>query len=1060
VKISRLFSGPETPQPDPAPLRNEENTSPPNQSKDSTRGDQRPSLAPGTWQEVSNSTRGRSSRKRSIIRIAEDEPERPLLDISPAAETPGSCYHDASSIQQSPVIFHLSDAEFGTMMPRQISWNERRSLDTLSSPLAKQTSGYKNGGSDIQNSTFEASEYIENIENEVQQAKEVMHPPTTGKPLQEKLKMLRAVNKYLKDTISKLEEAFDERVQQAVEHKAAVEADMHRKITALEEELASKENIIRSLEYNRGESKHDGGSLDALRAVIDRMDQEKASLEEANRVVEKRNETLTELLAQSPTRSHHGFELPSPMRLDSRRTPRPKSMMTPKIPSPSRTENCRRPRSLQPSPTRYPARSFSPITTLKLEPNHPCNAAGEINPRKVSHSASLDFVIGESCSVRSPARGGPRRSSITSNASTSASAWSLPLPISPSDDKATVKQNKHRRTRRFNSGSTQLKPLLLPTIAAEGNAFQTSNTTNLYSSPTRREFSEQSLDTTTSFPSQQFGTPIQPPALPSNWVSETAWKALGGSSEPHLQKSEDAIARHDSQLAALALSPISHEMSDDVYEDFQERDSQSFVDDTTAEAVTTFLNRAESSAVDEQMLSSLHGEASFEGPDQDRTWRDRSSMLPSKWQSSPTTLTRLHSTTENGVSSDYRPLRQVSADSSQELISEPLFLQSGICGTRGASNPIGRQTLTISVPGDMDDSPIPRKRKRSSDLESCSFVMPTLCVNPAHGASAHDKRLCKKHVYTSKALTDTSRESRSVEPSSRPRSPIETPHKRTASPAPLTSVTIRTIFGTLSRYTCRVRELRRNPIALARRLIANVWYSSWKRLGKLSWWVLGLFLGPGARPEQVSDTHSTGRGWDKHDGEAIAGKICDLESRALQQDGIASLRQPLSVASDPGTVRFDDSVAEYQIARNKPLAKSAAEQVIQNPKKQKKSWARSLYLWGKFSVTIMLAISGAVINGPEQMLRDFGEHIPGNISSAVHEQTVAPQRLVNVQEGYWTALDAKDAAVIETSERQDVNKTAVIGVSLPLDANSASGGSDRSFSGASVDPALEMVGLG
>src|SRR5947209_190897 len=135
------------------------------------------------------------------------------------------------------------------------------------------------------------------------------------------------------------------------------------------------------------------------------MDQEKASLEEANHVVEKRNEALTELLAQSPTRSHQEFELPSPMQLDSRRTPRPKSMMMPKIPSPPRTENCHRPRSLQPSPTRYSARSFGPIAALKLEQNHPYNAVGEADPRKISHSASLDFVLGESCSVRSPARG-------------------------------------------------------------------------------------------------------------------------------------------------------------------------------------------------------------------------------------------------------------------------------------------------------------------------------------------------------------------------------------------------------------------------------------------------------------------------------------------------------------------------------------------------------------------------------------------------------------------------------------------------------------------------------
>jgi hypothetical protein len=913
VKISRLFNGPETPQPGPKLKRNQENTSPQNQSMHTIRGDRRPSPALGTLQEISDSIRGRSSQKQSNIRIAEDDREQPFLDISPAATTPGSWYHDASSAEQSQLFLHTTDAEFGTMEPREISGNERRSPTTMSSHLTKRVRSRRNDGSDIRTTTFEPSEYIEHIENEVQQIKEDMHSPRTGKPLQEKLKMLQAVNKYLKDTISKLEETFDERVKQAVEYKTAVEVDMHRKIKALEEELAAKENIIRDLEHNIEESKYDGSSLDALRAVIDRMDQEKAYLEEANRVVEKRNEALTELLAQSPTRSHHGFELPSPIRLDSRRTPRPESMMMPKIPSSPCMQNCCRARSLQTSPTQYSANYFSPITALKLEQNHPCNAAGQTDPRKVSNSASLDFGLGESCSVRSLPRGGPRPSSTASNTSTSPSAWSLPLPMSPSDGKVTVKQNKHRRTRRFESGSTQLKPLLLPTITSEDNAFQAFSTTNSCSSPTRRKFSEQSLDPTTSFLSQQFETPIRAPALSSDWVSGTALKAFEDSSEPHFQSFEVITARHDSQ---------SHEMSNDVYEEnLQGRDPPNFVHDTIVEDVTKFLNRAESSAMDGQMFSSLHG-ASFELVDQDGTWRDWSGIASSKWQSSPAILPRLHLTTGNGASSDYRPLRQVSADSNQEVTSEPFFLQSEKYGTRGTSNLVGQRSLIISVPGDMDDSPIPRKRQRSSDPESCSFVVPTLCVNPAHEAGAHNKPLFEEHVRTPKALTDTSTKSRRIEPSSRPCSPLETLHKRTASPTPLTSVTIRTILGTLSRYICCVRKLRRGPIVLGRRLIANIWHSNWKRLGKFSWWVLGLFLGPGARHNQVDDAHSTGCDWEKHDEEAIAGKTCGPESRCVQQEGIASLRQPLPVASDSGMVRFDDSDAGYQNHRKQGLGKS------------------------------------------------------------------------------------------------------------------------------------------
>ena len=78
----------------------------------------------------------------------------------------------------------------------------------------------------------------------------------------------------------------------------------------------------------------------------------------------------------------------------------------------------------------------------------------------------------------------------------------------------------------------------------------------------------------------------------------------------------------------------------------------------------------------------------------------------------------------------------------------------------------------------------------------------------------------------------------------------------------------------------------------------------------------------------------------------------------------------------------------------------------------------------------MLTVGGAVINGPEQMLRDCGGHIPEKTSSAVHEETASKKRGRNVQEEHRTAQDAKDTALIETSERQDVNKTAVIDISL------------------------------
>ena len=950
------------------------------------------------------------------------------------------------------------EAEFDTLRLREISGNERRRLPPPSSPLARQVRGRKKRGFDLRKTTFEAPEYIEHIESELQQVKEARHSPSTGNPVQEKLKILQAENKQLKEIISELEETFDERVKQAVEHKAAVEVEMRRKIRALEDELVLKENMISCLEHDREESTYDGSSIDALRAMIERLELEIDGLEEANRVVEKRNEALTGLLAQSPTRSHHGFELASPTRHHSRRAPRPKSMVVTKLSSSSpSTEQCQRPQAVQTSPGQSSTGYFSPNTVLKLGNPHPCDTTGEIDVRKVSDSESLDSGLGESCSARSPAPGGSRRSSIASHASASPSAWGLPLLMSPSNEKATVKQSKHRRTRRFESGSTQLKPLLLPTMAAEGNAFQTSYAATLYSSPIRREFSEQSLDPTASFLSQPFETPTQRPALPSKWISERALRALEGSSPSHFESFEDIIAQHDWESARSDSSPAPNEMPNQMQEEnLQVNDSPSCADDTVLEGdVTAFLNHPESGASDEEMFSSLIGEASLKVPDQNSTWSDEHGLTPLQRQLSSGGLPEPQQSGENGLDLGYTSLRQLSAESSQELMPEPLFLPSVLSRATGSFESLTRRASITLVSCIVDDSPVPRKRQRSSDPDSCSFVMPTLCVNPTHETSGHEKPVPDTHVSPSKESVYTSPKSPS-KPPPRPRSPLERLHKKTASPAPLTSVTIRTIFGTLTRYTTYVREIRRTPIALARRLIANAWHSNWKRLGKLSWWILGLFLGSGARAEQRGIAQGIGRDWDQHDGEAVAGHVCGQGIGAIKQERATS-HEPLRGSSDERAVRFDELDPGSRTAGPKTKPKSARKEVPQNGKKQKTDWGKSLCLWGKFSIAIMLAVGGAVISGPEEMLRDCAERIPRRSDSMTPEQMAGEHQGREVPERRQIDTDVDNAPVIGTSKLADTKRSPVREPNRSSEVRDASGRPARSFSVVGAGPALGTV---
>jgi hypothetical protein len=1060
VKISRFFHAPEVPQSDPAPLPNQENTSPQNRSTYSLRGGHRSSAPLGILQEISNSNLSRHSQKLSAVPFEEDNPERPFRDISPAVPTPGTCYHDASSTQPSPLNFHTADADFDIMKLREISGNERRSPASLRSPLARQVRGRKKQGLDLRKTTFEASEYIEHIENELQQVKEAMHSPNSGKPLQEKLKILQVENMQLKDTISDLEETFDERLKQAVEYKAAIEVEMRRRIKVLEEELVSKENIISDLEHDREESTYDGGNTDALRAMIDRLEQEKERLEQANRVVEKRNEALTGLLVQSPTRNHHVYEPKSPTRHDSRRTPRPKSIVISKVSSSPRPENHQRPQSVLVSPVQSSSGYSCPSTALKLEHEHPCNLVAGTSSRKTFDSQSVDSGLGQSWSARSPAEEDSRPSSMASATATSPSAWGLLLPASPSNDKATVRQGKHRRTRRFESGSTQLKPLLLPTMAAESHAFSMSYAQSPYSSPTRRGFSEQSPDPTIAFLSQPFETPIQRPALQAEWGSQTALKALEGSPEPQFETFEDIIARHDPELASFASSPMSPPMSGSVY-DKKEQDSDPLtcVDSSVvAGDITELPNHPESRDVDEEMFSLLTCEASSTNKHSEGVSTDEHDVTSSCLKSSSRGPLEIQGSSNDTQDADSTPLGHVSFNRRYGLIPEPLSVPSALNKAAGASKMMIQRASPTLVSDNVDDSPIPRKRQRSSNPDSCSFTAPTLCINPAHEANLHRKSSRGRCMGPCNESMDTIPNTLRSHWPCRPQSPTKkTLHKRSPSPIPLTSVTIRAIFGTLSRYTSYVQEMRRDPSALARRVIANAWHSNWNRLGKLSWWVLGLFLGTGPRSERLDSVTSPGWDWDRYNGEAIAEEMCESAVGATEQEYNVSSQESLSRASQPRSIGSDESDPGHRAAVSAAKAKAALQQDNQDVQKQKPGWRKSLYLWGQFSVAIMLAVGGAVISGPEEMLRDCAVPVPQKTALKVNVQTVGDSQSGKAREEQYTpstAIENPGSGMIQPTE---ANQTSVTESELSSEARGASDRSARSFCGNGTGSALGIV---
>ena len=216
---------------------------------------------------------------------------------------------------------------------------------------------------------------------------------------------------------------------------------------------------------------------------------------------------------------------------------------------------------------------------------------------------------------------------------------------------------------------------------------------------------------------------------------------------------------------------------------------------------------------------------------------------------------------------------------------------------------------------------------------------------------ARQPPLLKQRVEdASRELSPVSERRRSV----RIRSPLEILQQRGIGSRPLAALTIQTVYATLSRYTTYIRGFKRDPLALARRVIANAWRSNWAMFGKLSWWVLGLFIGY-RRPE----ASRTKWDWESYDGESIAHRCCIPRTDGSSSKGSTRSNAQAVPKSVGDVVEEQENGPRITAIPPVPAARDAEGGL-----------GRSLYLWGKFSVAIMLAVGGAIVKGPAEMLRD------------------------------------------------------------------------------------------
>ncbi|MCJ1321282.1 hypothetical protein MMC15_006626 [Xylographa vitiligo] len=469
-------------------------------------------------QEISNTSRRKHrSPQPSITTIFQDSTATGKPDIASTT----SWYHEASN---NPSPSPVENPRHSTMKLREVSLNERAAPITLAKVPKKATERRKSR-TRSRASSFEATKYIEHLESELASLNtklDTITSPTRTKAQSTKLRALTNQNRTMREELSEWEKRFDERVSDETIERSEVEKGLKSRIQALEEDVETKDIKIQELDKE----------LEISRTKLREMD----SLESTNKSLERRVDVLTELLAQSPTRANPRPAVRTSDNVDSvKRTPRPKSLLLPRIP---------------PSPTsmRFSASHTADVdlwhtrqkasisrSSIAETPEDEVLSPMELEPGSLSDSlyaAQTVASVSNSENVFSSQFQSPSRPTSTISNSSSYLSWGLPTTASAYEDCKST--DRPRKMRRFPSGSCSLKPLILPTTTAVTQCLPASAPAySNYSTPFR-EFSNTSIDPTTAFlsnavDSSPFETPTQPARRRSaSWAQKQALDALEG----------------------------------------------------------------------------------------------------------------------------------------------------------------------------------------------------------------------------------------------------------------------------------------------------------------------------------------------------------------------------------------------------------------------------------------------------------------------------------------------------------------------------------------------------
>ncbi|KAL9596995.1 MAG: hypothetical protein Q9219_005421 [cf. Caloplaca sp. 3 TL-2023] len=197
-------------------------------------------------------------------------------------------------------------------------------------------------------------------------------------------------------------------------------------------------------------------------------------------------------------------------------------------------------------------------------------------------------------------------------------------------------------------------------------------------------------------------------------------------------------------------------------------------------------------------------------------------------------------------------------------------------------------------------------------------------------------------------------------------------------------------YGLFSRLKSLILRTKQDPLALARRLICNAWAIGMAKLGGLGWWLLGLvYRHRWRRKERAADVETIveeiparTKEWHHFSSKTHHSGFNGRPDQGLHPLDDCQIKKPLDVSL--GSLKPRDHGQRDRVppnGRDEP-------HIFPCPDCVEPSSRRSLRLWFRFSLAIILAVGIAIKDGPGVLL----EECPVADGKLCEEGRIAPQK--------------------------------------------------------------------